>query len=412
MSPSAARAQVSDPWTDLGHALAGLGAAPALTAAGSANPGSHFELRVSGAAPNAPAAFVLGVTHASLPLFGGTLVPAPDLVLPTTTDAAGAATLLVHYAAALPLGVPIHAQAWILEQGTPLAVASTNALSTVGSAGPEWGTFPDEWIWGGSCATDPKWQVHAYNPDFFILRQSVCTHFEAPFLYLLPGTQKALLIDTGASSNVPTAQTVTAILQQWAAERGIPVPQLEVVHSHSHGDHVAGDSQFQGLPGVVVCGTSLSAVQNFFGFTQWPTQVVTKELGGRTIDVLAIPGHHATSLAFYDRRTATLLTGDSLYPGRLYVFGAVAQGNWNVYKQSVRRLVAFTTGKPLAWVLGTHIEMTDQPGVDFPAGASSHPSEHVLELTRSHLLELDAALEALPGPQVDVHDDFIITPIG
>jgi glyoxylase-like metal-dependent hydrolase (beta-lactamase superfamily II) len=31
------------------------------------------------------------------------------------------------------------------------------------------------------------------------------------------------------------------------------------------------------------------------------------------------PGHHVASIALYDRRTGNLLTGDSLYAGRLYV---------------------------------------------------------------------------------------------
>lgn len=40
-------------------------------------------------------------------------------------------------------------------------------------------------------------QVHPYNQATFILRESLCATFEAPFLYLLIGSAKALLIDTG-----------------------------------------------------------------------------------------------------------------------------------------------------------------------------------------------------------------------
>ena len=41
-------------------------------------------------------------------------------------------------------------------------------------------------------------QVHQYNAQTFILRESLCATFEAPFIYLLLGSSKALLIDTGA----------------------------------------------------------------------------------------------------------------------------------------------------------------------------------------------------------------------
>ena len=40
------------------------------------------------------------------------------------------------------------------------------------------------------------------------------------------------------------------------------------------------------------------------------------DLGDRIIDVIPIPGHDVLSLAYYDRQTGILLTGDGLYPGR------------------------------------------------------------------------------------------------
>ena len=36
------------------------------------------------------------------------------------------------------------------------------------------GTFPDDWIDGTDCENEPPFQVHAYNDDFYILRQSKC----------------------------------------------------------------------------------------------------------------------------------------------------------------------------------------------------------------------------------------------
>lgn len=44
----------------------------------------------------------------------------------------------------------------------------------------------------------PLWQVHAYNNNTYILRQSGLTDYEKPFLYLLFGDERAYLFDTGS----------------------------------------------------------------------------------------------------------------------------------------------------------------------------------------------------------------------
>ena len=52
----------------------------------------------------------------------------------------------------------------------------------------------------------PPIQVHAADPHTFILRQSKSVHYEAPFLYLFCGNERALLLDTGATSNCAVAR--------------------------------------------------------------------------------------------------------------------------------------------------------------------------------------------------------------
>ncbi len=46
---------------------------------------------------------------------------------------------------------------------------------------------------------EPPIQVHAYDPHTYVLRQSKATNYEAPFLYLLFGNERAILLDTGAT---------------------------------------------------------------------------------------------------------------------------------------------------------------------------------------------------------------------
>ena len=69
------------------------------------------------------------------------------------------------------------------------------------------------------CIKNPKppIQVHRYNAQTFILRESLCATYEAPFIYLLIGKTKALLIDTGAVADakiMPLAQTVISLLSK------------------------------------------------------------------------------------------------------------------------------------------------------------------------------------------------------
>jgi hypothetical protein len=86
--------------------------------------------------------------------------------------------------------------------------------------------------------------------------------------------------------------------------------------------------------------------------------------------------------------------------------------DFSAYVASVQRLVSFAQTHPVSRVLGTHVEMTNVPGVDFDFGADQHPNERPLQLDLAHLLELEAAVVAMGGsPEYEVHDDFIVYPL-
>lgn len=268
-------------------------------------------------------------------------------------------------------------------------------------------SFPT-WINGGNCASESQIQFFAYDANTVILRQSMCTDYEGPFIYLLFGQNKVLMEDTGAvaTPSIPLQVTVARIVKRWLAAHHQASIELVVAHSHAHGDHVANDAQFVGKPNTTVVGTSVAAVKTFFGIAQWPTDIVSYDLGGRVVDVIPIPGHQAAHIAFYDRNTRLLLTGDTLYPGRLYI------SDFPSYVQSVQRLVDFTATNDVSFVLGTHIEMQNVAGQQFPFGSNNHPNEHVLQLSRAHLVELlNGVLGMQSAPHQEVHNDFIIYPL-
>jgi len=269
------------------------------------------------------------------------------------------------------------------------------------------GTLPAKWNTGGpDCAVLPAFQIHEYNPDLFILRESGCTHYEKPFLYLFFGQKMALLTDTGAGK-VETAAAVDGVIRAWAQKHGRAPESIEllVVHTHSHSDHTAGDPTFAGRPHTRVVPVALNAIQEAFQIAHWPEDTGSVDLGDRQIQVLPIPGHDELSLAFYDSRTGILLTGDTLYPGRLYV------ADFPQFLASIQRLEKFTDGKLIAHVLGNHIEQSSTPFLDYKVGTRYQPNEHSLELTHAHILELRLALEAMHGRPVRyAAADFTIWP--
>ena len=290
----------------------------------------------------------------------------------------------------------------------PAPAAAPAASMHPPSAFIEPGVLPKSWTSGGpKCMEMPAWQVHEYNPNFFILRQSGCIHYEKPFLYLIFGRDKALLEDTGAGQ-IDTASVVMDLVAKWAERntRTEPVP-LIVVHSHSHGDHTAGDAGFASLPNVQLVKAAVPDLQRAFGIKTWPTDIVPIDLGGRIVDLIPIPGHDVAGIALYDRQTGIMLTGDSFYPGRLYV----GEAEFATFVASHQRMVDFTKDKPVAHILGTHIEQTSTPFVDYPRGTVYQPEEHVLELNRGVLLELNDALIGLNGKlERVVLRDVILSP--
>src|SRR3954464_3718868 len=134
-------------------------------------------------------------------------------------------------------------------------VAEPRAVQTPADKGIERGELPASWTTAATCPEAPVFRVHEYNPDLFILRQSGCTNFEKPFLYLLFGERSAMLVDTGAKT-ADVAGAVNPILERWWAKHGGRSVSLVVVHSHGHGDHVAGDVQFKDRANTTLVGAS------------------------------------------------------------------------------------------------------------------------------------------------------------
>ena len=295
--------------------------------------------------------------------------------------------------------------------GATLPIAASVQEQTPSTAEPsdmpvaKRGRLFKPWI-NGVSASEPQTQVQRYDDDTYVIRQSIRTNFEGPFLYLLFGSDRALLIDSGAGG-LKVRPTIDRMIGEWAARPRRNSISLVVAHSHSHGDHHQGDAEFLDRPNTTVVGLYPKDVADFFKIADWPNQIVPYDLGGRVLDIIPTPGHQSAHIMMFDRKTRLLFSGDSLGPYRLYI----PMNEAKTYRASIDRVAAFTRDKHVSWILGAHIEMTTKPEGLIPDEAPSHPDEHVLEIAYSNLPELDTALQVMGDNLVQqAHRDFVIFP--
>ncbi|WP_226657338.1 MBL fold metallo-hydrolase [Leifsonia sp. LS1] len=245
--------------------------------------------------------------------------------------------------------------------------------------------------------TDPE--ITWLDADTVQLRQPKSSHWEAPFLFLLFGRRRALLLDTGATGDesvFPLRTTIDRLTDTWLRRNPAvflrPYP-LVVAHTHAHRDHIAGDLLLAARPATTVVGTTPAQVISFFGFRAWPDEIVEYDLGQRPIDVIGGPGHEPSAVVFFDRRTGILLTGDTVLPAHLYIRDP------GQYRATIDRLIRFRDAAPVRVreLRGAHIEMSREPGVVYPPGTIDQPDEPPLELPPRILNRVRDALDELPG---------------
>ncbi len=116
-------------WSDVGHALAGAAGPPLLAGQGSLTASSPTTITLSGGAPAAPAAVVIGFSALHAPFKGGVLVPMPDALLTgLATDGLGGLSLSALWPTGVPSGFALFLQAWIADGAGPMGFAASNGV--------------------------------------------------------------------------------------------------------------------------------------------------------------------------------------------------------------------------------------------------------------------------------------------
>lgn len=265
-----------------------------------------------------------------------------------------------------------------------------------------------QWIHGSlDCGADkqPAHDIYKHDENSFIIRQNKCLTFEAPFIYVLVGEQKILVLDTG-DIRESSEYSLFEVLKETLGNDRISGKQWLVLHTHGHSDHFMGDSAFKNRPNVRLVTTSASDVHRFFAFNTWPQRQKEIDLGGRKIIVLPTPGHQEEAITLYDEKNKWLLTGDTLYPGHIYV------KHWEAYRNSIRKLASFAKDNEIQAIFGGHIEMKDQPGAYYAIGSTYQPAEAQLDLSVDSLNKLHEVLKTVDTPTELVFNKFIIKPMG
>lgn len=162
--------------------------------------------------------------------------------------------------------------------------------------------------------------------------------FEEALMYLVVGSERAVLVDTG--TGIGKLEEVVAALTD------LPV---EVINTHEHYDHAGSNYRFENTAALddaaalkrLADGRTAESMMRYktdeyvirpypdgFDVAAWhiPSHTPTRllhdgdiiDLGGRSLEVIHIPGHSPGSIALLDRDSRVLFTGDHFFPGPLY----------------------------------------------------------------------------------------------
>lgn len=129
--------------------------------------------------------------------------------------------------------------------------------------------------------------------------------------FLLVGENKAALIDSGIS-NCNVKELVKTLT---------PLP-IMLINTHGDGDHISGTGDFSEVYMSKEDYQGCNVADKFpdTSFVELHDGAAI-DLGGRTLEIIAIPGHTKGSIALLDKEKRYLFAGDTVQSGHIFMFG-------------------------------------------------------------------------------------------
>ena len=153
--------------------------------------------------------------------------------------------------------------------------------------------------------------------------------------FLLEGGQTALLVDTGATC--PEAGQIAKSLTD---------KPIAVLNTHSDPDHVSGNGAFSFFM-MQYEDEPYYRDQGGQGMMMPLRDGDVLDLGGRTLEVIHIPGHTPGSVALLDEAAGVLISGDSVQSDNIFMFGP--RRNITEFIRSLGRLKAMKERFSVVW---------------------------------------------------------------
>jgi glyoxylase-like metal-dependent hydrolase (beta-lactamase superfamily II) len=223
--------------------------------------------------------------------------------------------------------------------------------------------------------TDSWFEVYKVAEGVFAIYEP--HQSEETISYLILGNKRAVLFDTGMG--ISDIKTVTSQLT---------LLPITVMNSHSHDDHVGDNWQFDTIYGMdtdftrknaqgsredaqaeIAPGETCGKLPKRFSAANYSTRPwkINKyvhdgehvDLGGRSLEVIATPGHTPDAISLLDRANGLLFTGDTYYPGPIWLFRP--ETDFNAYRASIQRLANLAPKVKL--VCGAHNVPVAPPSV-------------------------------------------------
>jgi glyoxylase-like metal-dependent hydrolase (beta-lactamase superfamily II) len=214
--------------------------------------------------------------------------------------------------------------------------------------------------------SDSWFEVFEVAPAVFALYEP--HQAEETIGYLIVGDKRAVLFDTGMG--------ISDIRQVTAALTKLPIV---VLNSHTHNDHVGGNWQFATIYAMdtdftranargsredaqsevapdQICGELPKGFdRKTYATRPWKITAYVHDgdridLGGRSLEIIATPGHTPDAISLLDGDHGLLFTGDTYYPGTIWLYRP--ETDLKAYSASIRRLAALAPR--IKMVLGAH----------------------------------------------------------